>query len=373
MQPEQTPTVTPPTVSPPDNQPTPIATPDAPMNSGFFPKKSSKKKLIIAGAVAVVLLGGGAAGAMWWTSPQKTFDDMMSSYELPTSARVKGTMDITPSSGMPVTVGFTTKFADGRSNSDLSLKMDAGAMKLDFTGAFATGDNKSLYFKVNDIRKTVESLAGSNTWMVEETYGEIINKVDGKWVEVTESDMKDASKDSGTDFGCVSDALVKITKDTTYVKDAYAIYEKNKYMSLKETIGSESVDGRDSHHFMVAVDKAKMDAFNKAMEKSKIAVDLKKCMTASDDTAAFDATESTSPKLEIWADKWSHKLTKIVMTQDQEGTTVKLTATFDYAKQTVSTPKADTQFKDLMELMGGSGGSFMQTTDDASGIDLTQI
>ena len=382
MQPEQQPTNTTPPATDPvpagpeatvDTPATVSPTNAAPKNT-IFPSKSSKKKWVIIAAALVVLLGGGAAGALWWTSPQKAFDDATSSYDLPESAGVKGSMVVTPSGGPTVTIDMNSKYAAMKSNTDLAIKMNAGAVNINLTGALATSDTKSVYFKINDVRKTVESFAGSSAPMIDQNYGGLIDKIDGKWVEITEADMKDATKDSGTDLGCISETLGKITRDKSYLKDLYALYEKNKYISVKETLGSETINGKDSHHYVLALDKSKMQSFDKAMQESRLAKELKKCI--GDEEAALPlSAESVDgvPKMEIWVDKWSHKLTKLVMTQDQEGTSVKLTATVDYAAQNVTMPKADTQFKDLLKEAQDLQPMLTPAGASGSGVDLTQI
>ncbi|MFZ1812625.1 MAG: hypothetical protein WAU02_03885 [Candidatus Saccharimonadales bacterium] len=351
------------------NEPAPLSPPMATAR----PNRLSKKLLITVGAILVVLIGGGVAGALWWTSPQKAFSDAMPTHELPTSAAVKGSIVATPASGPSVTVDFTSKFNSGKSYTDLGFKVNAGAVNLNLTGAVATSDTKSVFFKVNDVRKTIESFAGSNASAVDQVYGNLINKIDNKWVEVTESDMKEVTKGAGVDISCLTNTLQKVTTGRSYISESYDLYQKNAYLSVKETLGSESVNGKDSHHYIVTVDKTKMKEFDKALEASKLGAELKKWTTKDTSTMESVTNDAAStPKFEIWVDKWSHKLTKFVMTQDQDGTNVKLTATVDYAAQSVTMPKADTQFKDLQSEIQKMQQQFTPAEASTS-LDLSQI
>jgi hypothetical protein len=313
------------------------------------PRKSRKKLLIITGAVLGVLLIGGTASAMWWTSPQKAFDDATSlNQALPKGGTVKGSIVVTPAGSPEVTFDFDTKYATNKMNTDLALKVNAGAVNLNLTGGVAYEADKSMFFKVNDVRKTITTFAGSSSGAIDQYYGGLIDKIDGKWVEMTSSDLKDLTKDSGADLSCATSTFTKLTTDQSYLKELSAMYDKNKYISIKDVVGSEKIDGRDSMHYTLAFDETKMKAYESAVKSSKFMQDFKKCVT-NESSESTSLESSPAPQgFEIWVDKWSHKITKVMLTSDSEGTAVKMTAVFGYNDaQAVTIPKADTQFKDL--------------------------
>ena len=371
----------------PQAQPTPASTdstlpsvaastqPTAPTTSGNASTTaspasgSSKKKWIILGSVLGVVLVGGVASAMWWTSPEKSLSDAMSMNSIPKGGNIKGDIVVTPKDSNAVTITFDSKYKGMVSKTDLGVKMSMGAMKLDITGGVATTANKRVMFRVNDVRDTVKSLAQGYDDVVEQYYGKLIDKVDNKWVEVTESDLKDATKDSGIDLSCFMDKTTKLINDKAFMKEAADIYSKNAYFSIKDKVGSEKVDGRDSNHIVLAYDKTKAKAYGEALEKTNGLKDLKSCVKDADKDPTSSVTDDSAatPKIELWVDKWSHKVNKIVVSQDQDGTSTKLTATIGYNdNQSVDVPKADTQFKDLKTEIDSLQQQFAPTTSSES-------
>ncbi len=358
--------------------PAPVATPPAaaPVAAATPPAGSDKKKWIIIGSALAVVLIGGAVSAMWWTSPEKSLSDAMSVNNLVQGGTVKGDIVVTPSDGTPVTIGFDSQYRGFVTKTDLSIKASMGAVKFDITGGFATTANKSLLFKVNDVRNTINSFAGAgNKEAIDQYYGKLINKVDGKWVEVTEADLKDATKDSGSDLSCVMDKTSKLINDKAFLKEASDLYKKNAYISIKEKLGSEKIDGRDSNHVVLAYDKTKAEAYGKALEETSAVKDLRSCVKDSGSSSSSTSSSDTAtPKMEVWVDKWSHKITKVMMTQDDKGTSVKFTAVLNYNDtQKVDTPKADTQFKDLKTDMEELQQQFAPSATTTQSITLDSI
>lgn len=373
----------------PASEPTPPAAPTSPIaaettpvapaltvtHSSTFPRAMSKKKLlIIAAAVVAVLLVGGSAGALWWTSPQKAYDDATSLRQaIPRGGEIKGSFVVTPDNGPDVTTEFTTQFGQGKSLTDAAIKMNAGVVNFNLTASVATSPNKSIYFKVNDVRKTITSFAGSSAAAVEQYYGGLIEKIDGKWVEMTADDITQSAKSSGADATCTFDTISKMTRDASYLDDISKIYDTNKYLSIKETLPSEKVNGHDSNHYVLAIDEAKLKSFGKAMESSKLFNDLKKCntnQTAADTTTATDSVRVT--KFELWVDKWTHRMTKLMVSEDASGSAIKLTMSVNYNDaQNVTTPKADTQFKEIQEEIKAITNASMQS--GPSELDLNSI
>lgn len=320
------------------------------------PPKKTKKPLIIAAAVVVALAASATAGALWWSSPQKAFDDVTGAQTSIKGGTLKGSMTLTPSSGTAVKVSYDSKFNGKATNTALEVNADAGMMKFNMTGGLATDTSNNVYFKLNDVRKTMTSFAGENASTFEQYYGSLIDKIDGKWVEVTAAELKEQAKDSGVDTTCAMDKVGGIFEKPSYQKEFSDLYSKNKFMSIKETLASETINGHDSHHYVLAVDKSKSESYQKAIKETQWFKDFKSCYT--DQTQADEAfstsdsavTTTADPKIELWVDKWTHLPTKFAVTQDQDGTKVMIEGVLTFSDtQAVETPKADTQFKDLQK------------------------
>ncbi len=359
MNPQQQPT-------PPVNQtPSPALPPERMVDDTELPPVSerpvnpqpanSKKKLWIGlAAILVVLVAGGAAGAMWWTSADKVFNDAMYDANYPKGGELKGAIEVSSDRNPTVTMDYTSRFQGMKTNTDLGVKLNAGMMNINMTGGIATDTDKNLYFKVNNIKKTIDSFAGTSSAAVDQYYGDLIKKIDGKWVRMTQSDLKEATKDSGYDMSCMADTIGKISQKS-YTDEFVKLYKDNPYMTLKDTVGSESINGADTYHYIASEDQAKSKAFAKAMKETAFYKELRGCVAAEkrdefDKSADSSNSDKKQPntKYEVWVDKWSHKLKKFLVTVDENDTKVKFSGTMtDNDSQKVDTPTADTEFKDL--------------------------
>lgn len=351
----------------------PVTTP-APIEPGSTAKKS-KKPWIVATAVVVALISSGVAGALWWSSPQKTFDDVANTQTVIKGGTVKGSITVTPSTGTNVKISYDAKIRGKVTNTALDISADAGMMKLNMTGGVASDASNNVYFKVNNIRKTLTSFAGGNSSLIENYYGTIIDKVDGKWVQVTAADLKELSKDSGVDTACVMDKISGLFENSAYQKSLAELYSKNKYISIKETLGSEQINGKDSHHYLLAIDNAKAKSYTNAVKETQWFKDFKTCYTDQAKAEEIFTEESSSsdakdPRVELWIDKWSHLPTKFVVTQDQDGSKIVMDGVMTFNdNQAVETPKAETQFKDLQKEME----KLQQETQNSYSLDDTTV
>lgn len=359
MDPNQDTAKTPEATAAPASTPTPApvqvdsATTIAPVTP---PAKASKiqellhnKKLVVSAAIAVVVLGAATAGAMWWTSPETSFNNATTSTAFSKGGTVKGTLTVKPESGSDVSLDYNTQYAGLVTKTDLSFKTKMGAVKLDINGGIATTANKSVLFRINDIKDTVNSFAGDSSDAVDQYYGSLIDKIDGRWVEVTESDMKELTKDSDADTSCVLDKGTKLINDKKFLSEASDIYKKNPYLLLTEKKASEKIEGRDSNHVVVSYDTKKATDYSKSLGGLQSLKDLKTCFKDSDPFQDVATGESVnSPRIELWIDKWNHKVNKFIVTQQQDGTTTTLSGVMTYNDaQKVDVPAAQTKFSEL--------------------------
>ncbi|MGB3023324.1 MAG: hypothetical protein WBB39_00790 [Candidatus Saccharimonadales bacterium] len=323
-----------------------LSTPDHIGSESAFPHRNPKKKLVIIASILAASLVGGVASAMWWTSPEKSFDDALTVREVPSGGTLKGDMTITPSGGQAMKLTFDTQYNGIVTKTDLGFNVSMGALTINLTGGLATTSDKSVMFRVNDLRKTLGTFASDAG--EPDSYTQLLDKIDGKWVEVTTTDFKDLTKDSGADVTCLLDKTQKLTRDKAFMAEVAELYKKYPILTVKEKLGSEKIDGRDSNHIVAAYDASKAKSLSEALEKTAGIKDLATCVTDTKSTSSTVDQTIVDPRFELWIDKWSHAITKVVMTQDMEGVSVKFTAVLTYNNnQKVDTPKADTQFKDI--------------------------
>lgn len=330
----------------------PAVAPAAP--SPVASKKAPNKKLLLGGVAAVVVaLIAGVSVYAWWNSPEKVFNDAIyGSTAVPYS--VKGNMKVSQSSGPGATIEFDGKMADKKFYVDTSTKVDAGMMNFNLKASLAADANKDMYFRVQDVRKTVQTFAGDSMDAIEQYYGDVINKVDNKWVRITSADVKDMTKDSGADVTCMQDTLISVLEDKSLQSELKKVTQdkNNQYASIKEVVGTEKVNNRDSIHYKISIDATKYKSYTKAIGETSLMKRLESCVKDQSEIEDINSiNESDMPTIELWVDKGTHHMSRMMMTSKsgQSDTSATLDATFGYDKVPVDMPKADTEFKDLKQ------------------------
>jgi outer membrane receptor protein involved in Fe transport len=338
----------------------PTANVDQTFTSVELPVKKSHKGLKIGLLIGGILLflGGVAAGLMvWWTSPQKSFSDASKNpfSVVEGTHAINGTISVIQKNGPEMLIEYSVKADNKKTYADISFKTNSGAVTVNLTGAVATDATGNVYFKINNVKKTLQGFGGQFSTMYEEAFGDVIDKIDGKWVQITPDDVKAmaGSGSSGVDMVCVSDVTSKLTANSDYMKELTELTKNNTYLSYGKSLGSETVNGKSSNHIAVNIDQAKLKSYSQGMTNTKIAADLKKCGMKFDSNSSNTQPMSNDANVELWIDQWSHKVTKLLIAQTENGTTTTITVAFDSANQTVAIPEAQTQFKDLQNALSG--------------------
>ena len=322
-----------------------------------LPVKKSKKGLVIGliAAGTVLVLGAAAAGlAMWWTSPQKALDDAVAqSLKNFEHGSIRGDISLDSEAGSTAKLTIDGKYADKQTYSDVDLNVDMGMLNAKFTGSFATDSSKNSYFKINDVKKTVDSMYGEMASLLPVEYHNVIEKIDGRWVKATEQDLKDMSKDQsdGEDSQatvCVATAAEKYLADGSALKEAVDAYNSHKFMAIKKVVGSEKINGRDSHRLEINIEDDKAKAFGEKLKQTAFFKEIEKCGKSSEELPESGSTKSEDvPVVELWVDKWSHRINKISMKSESNTQAMTMAFTLGYDKPIVTIPTAETNFSDL--------------------------
>lgn len=315
----------------------------------------SKKPLLIglAAAVAVVLAGGYGAYALWWNTPNKVVDDALASVVMAKNATAEGVLNITPEGSPSFKLNFDSKAVDQKSQTvlDASTTIDGKEYKLN---AAVITDKDSYYVRINDLKKTLNSLYGDSGMV--SMFDPIVSKLDGKWLVITPDDIKRLTGDetaSNKEATCVQNVLQGIKSNKAQQKELSEVYQKNRFIVVKESKGVESVDGTQSNHYVLDIDKAKAKSFGTAIKNTSVFKAVDDCVAEDLSKSADDAKDSTdtanTSTIELWVDAWSHKPTKLKVSSDsKESTKFTLDSKFKFDTDVnVGTPKADTTVKDI--------------------------
>lgn len=346
-----------------------------------------KKKLFaIIGAIgAVILLGSGAAAyTVINNSPDKILRDAFFN----TVKQQTGNFDGSLTSGSGDSSMKLT--AKGSWTKELfSTNAAVDIPKTDFSAAtHLTADVVSakdkVYIKAGGVKTALDSLAGGEAT----PYDSLVAKIDGKWVQITESDLEQylgVKADDSKQTECVQAALNTFSTNKKQQSEVFGVYKQNQFVTYTK-LKDEAVDSRSAYHFTIKFDEAKAKTFAKSLEGTAVYKTVHDCVKDATNSSASDAVDSTSsssakqPDVDLWIDKGSRTLRKIQLKSPAgETTTYTAQMTFDYkTKPSITEPKADTTFKDLKTEIdnltaasASSNSSFDDTEFDTSSLSTS--
>lgn len=360
----------------------------------FAPQPQKSKKgliigIVVASVAAVGLIGGGVGAYVWYQNPDKVLDDAMANALLEKRGTYDTKLEITNtgSSAGSLVMNYQTT-SDGEKMA-ISYDVDANIAdtkaKLDGGMYYEVGG--SYYMKVNGINKILNDYMdaqGVSRSQMPSSILDIIDKVDNKWISVSEADLKDIIKDDDTLVKlkqCTDKVATNLQKDLSYKQEIATLYQKNRFILIDKSLGSR--DGAVG--FELKGDESKAKEFVKGLKDTKVVKEYRDCLP-SDQHSSFDeifndtSSKSTSSsaddgKIEVWIDQWSHKLRSAKVTSDSSGSKaiVEITAKpFDASK--LVKPNQDTTASELKkdiediqtEIYGNYGPSASSSFDSQS-------
>jgi hypothetical protein len=315
------PIASPPAFSRPDPL-TPPSPPNEPQLAGQAglspdqPQKKSKKRLIIGVVIAalLLLLVGGAAAAykFWYQNPQKVVSDAVMNVLKAKTLTYRGNLSVEYEGGKVVIDmdGAHPNLTSGATNLRATISTDDAEYKVDGSGM--VDRDGVLYVKLSNVREIIDSMA-EQYGVQTQAFDEFVNKVDGKWIKISEEDIKKIDEEAGATQECVSTALNKFNDDDAAKRELADVYEKNPFVNIADNLGSQTIDGTDSMGYTITVDDRKADAFADSIKDLQVAKDLQKC----DDSISMepdeseDSDEDSETTVQVWVSRWSHELKRL--------------------------------------------------------------
>lgn len=377
----------------PDNQTGPaVAAPVATTPTvGGKASGGSKKKWFIGGilaAVLVVLLGGGAlAYNLWYQNPDKVILDGINNLFDPTAnASGKATVSV-ENKDVRLDVTANVKSDKKLANGDVQIAVrmkssDSPVEKVDVKADFAVND-KTAYFKLNNLRPLAEDLVDAYVDNLATQYKElgfaltqkqidqqkqqmlqqlnpIITKIDNRWIKV-DTESSDEDDDSSK---CTSEVLQKFYDDKKMRNEVLEVYKDHKFITVKEKLGSK--DG--SLGYLLDFNETQAKEFGTAVKQTTFGKELEKCDKSSgstprsEDSSAKDKDSLKDTRIELWVDRWSHRITEVKIaatTTDSSQTAISFGVTYNYDKvDGLTVPKDAVDIKDLeKEFSGDEAGA----------------
>jgi len=314
---------TPPPAAGATGQDTPVANAEpAPQLAVIAPAKSGKKKWIVGGIVTAVLalMVGGSVAAynLWYQNPDKVLADAFVNLLKAKSGVSSATLELSSKSGaifekLKLTVDVKTDTQQGEFNAKLDATV--GGKNVSMSGAALYDKDDNLFFKINDLRKTLDSSGVPADSL--SSMSTIISKIDGKWVKVSAEDMAETDPKFKERQTCLRQTGERLLSDSAAIDELAKLYAANKFVVVKEKLGSQN----GSLGYRVEGDSQKAKSFAKGLNGTKALQEYQKCdkeMFTIDETALDGAlpTETTTDntRVEVWVNRWSHELSNVKVT-----------------------------------------------------------
>lgn len=344
-------------------------------------KKSRKKPILIAvAAVVVVLASAGAAFGLWYNKPENAVADSFMKMLTATSSEGVMTAKITDEGTPGIAVSANYKQAENKEAiGGVKIEIDDNGKKYNLDGSFASSKDQTYYVKVDNLRKTIDGLAEENPMVgfYTETFNDIITSVDGKWISISKSDLKELTGEDNTnkEVTCVEQKYNEFLKDSKQQNELKSLYQKHSFIKVK-SLGSQTVDGVYANHYELTGDTNAANDFANGVKSLTVFKNIDNCLEqdlAKDineqmkDAVKTDEGEKTT--VEYWVSVWSHEPVKFKVKSTNKDNGV-LDLEFKpklNTKPAVTMPKADKTILQLRDEIDAATKSIY----DSAGIGST--
>lgn len=336
--------------------------------------KRSKKPLLIGAIAAAVLLIGGTAAAyqFWYQNPDKVVTDSLVKALTAKTMTYTGTLDMTAETGK-LKVDFDGAATSAIFTSNAKATVTIGAASMAVNGSLLASDDGSLYFKVanaKDLANTfMQMMGGGSTAELDA----LVAKIDDKWIKVSADSMQDG--DSKKRNQCYTDLGKKIETDKALAQEVVGTYEKQRFVTVKESLGEQN----GSLGYKLAIDQTKAKAFLTDVKSTKLYAEVQKCdkdFKLDENEMVKGLSDDLTTDTELWVSKWSHDITKLKMTgssKDGSKGTFVLNPTFNQPVS-VTAPKDALPIEELQgDIESLVAASMMASMSESEEYDMTQM
>lgn len=338
-------------------------------NDSSKPRKISKKLLVsIIALIAVFVLSGSAYAAyVWYENPQKVLTDSILNTLTAKTSIYSATLTMEESSAGKATVDITSKVsADSIVSLEARLTYSIQDETFSIKGAVQNDSEGNLYVKFEQLTDLVAKVKSTlateissypKTTLAVESF---VEKINGKWIKISASDLATYSSDASEAQTCTNDVIDKFQGDVTQIKEVTDLYQDNQFIIIDKQVGLK--DGK--YDFMIKNDKEKTRSFIKGLQGTKIYKVLHDCdgsFTLNSSDVLPDTELDNNGTAEVWIDMWSHQISKIDIESKTGGTKTSLIINPQYNQDfKISTPTDPVTLKQLEEYINEVTNAFSE-------------
>lgn len=316
---------------------------------------SKKAKIITASSVVVVLGAGGTTAYALYNSPEvvlgqaigSLFGEKNPSYEL----------DLELNTGT-ISGNALIKVATGEGNTQIDSTVTANFLGNNLGANLKVVADKdgNLYAKLSDFTTLADFLvnAGQLPGPIATSLQEVL---DANWVQVTKSEIDALTNDST----CIQDKYSDEDAAKAATKQVTDLLRSNFFVVIKKELPQEN----GNRVFEIGLSAEKLRAFLKGLKDTDLYDDLQSCYPTLEITnsqinditqESLDGSGDVTPVYTVYADAFSHKMTKFTVMIEDTSNSLELTFTpTGDQSSTVEVPQDSISFTELSTLlMGGT-------------------
>lgn len=314
---------------------------------------SKKAKIITASAIVVVLGAGGASAYALYNSPEAVLGQAIGSLFGEKNPSYDLNLDVNTGT---ISGNALIKIATGDGNTQVDSTVTANFLGNNLGANLKVVADKdgNIYAKLSDFNSLTDFLV--NAGQLPPSIATSLQQVlDANWIEVTKSEI-DALTNNST---CIQDKY----SDEAYAKAASKqvtdLLRSNFFVVVKKELPQEN----GNRVFEIGLSAEKIQAFLKGLKDTDFYGDLQSCYPTLEITnsqinditqESLDGTGDITPVYTVYADAFSHKLTKFTVVVEDTSNSVKLTFTpTGDQSSTVKVPEESISFTELSTLLIG--------------------
>jgi hypothetical protein len=336
----------------PSLTPPPVSTTTPPPAFSAKPPQKKRKGLLIGiiAAIVVVLGGGGVAAYMWYQNPEKVVTDSVVNAIKAKTIKYTGSITVTGDSKMKIEVTGANTSSTSDLNGKVTFTMEDKEYTLESDVRF--DKNSDLYLKVKNIDGLVKAYREAIPPQSQGAFDKLVAKINDQWIKISADDLAVFSEEASKQQKCVSEAIKKFQNDQTAINEVADVYKKNKFIKVDQNLGNKDW----SLGYTLTGDEKAAESFMKGLKDTKLYKSLHDCDPASftvdekEQSKEITKDDKNDTRVELWVDFWSHKITKVNMTNKEKDTKNETSVIFQPKfdeKVEVATPDKSITLKQL--------------------------
>jgi len=306
-----------------------------------------RKRFFLLGGVGLIILLiiMALVYTLWYQNPKKVVADGIVQALNAKSVVYDGAF--TTKNSSDIKVEFNGGAASTGGSVDMKLTLASLGKKYTIDGNGLVNDKGDVYFKIKNIDDLVQNYRKAVPASSHDLFDQIVAKINDKWIKISSEDLKAYSADVATTQKCVTEAFKKMQNNESVRSEVVKIYERYPFIVIDKTLGSK--DG--SLGYLLNVDQNKAQSFTNAFRdtalyKSLHACDNKFNLDIGDNKSG--STMNTNTSFEVWIDNWTHRITKVSISDKKGSSNLTVMPTFN-KPVSVATPSESTTLERLQQ------------------------